>query len=655
MMNDTNTPIWIPSHDRINNSNFKKYFSFLKTQFNKEFSEYNELYSWSITEIEEFWRSIWEYSGIINSKSYHSILNKRIMPGADWFEGSRLNFAENLLRYRDDRIALISIREKHPTIKLSHTELYNLVARCAEGLKNLGVKRGDRVAGFVANYPESVIAMLATTSLGAIWSSTSPDFGIEGVFDRFSQIEPKILFTIESYNYNGKKIDCSQKIEDLREKISSIEKVILIKEFENFDENIESTSAKLNFSNYINFNDLINNTSTDNKFEQVAFDHPVYIMYSSGTTGKPKCIVHGAGGTLLQHFKELHLHTDVKREDKIAYYTTCGWMMWNWLVSGLQLGASIVLIDGSPVYPDNEILWKKIEEERITIFGTSPKYLSSIEKSGMVPKEKFDLSNLKTILSTGSPLSEENFNWIYRNVKTDIQLSSISGGTDIISCFMLGNPILPVYSGEIQCRGLGMKVEAYDENGNVVIDEKGELVCTQPFPSSPIYFWNDPENEKYKNAYFNRFPNVWHHGDFIKITQNGGVVVYGRSDATLNPGGVRIGTAEIYRVVESIEEVVDSLVVGQNWKNDIRVILFVVLKDELVLDDKLIEKIKTKIRIATTPRHTPSIIYQIESIPHTISGKKVELAVTRILNGEKVDNKEALANPESLDQFYKYQ
>ena len=655
MMNDTNTPIWIPSHDRINNSNFKKYFSFLKTQFNKEFSEYNELYSWSITEIEEFWRSIWEYSGIINSKSYHSILNKRIMPGADWFEGSRLNFAENLLRYRDDRIALISIREKHPTIKLSHTELYNLVARCAEGLKNLGVKRGDRVAGFVANYPESVIAMLATTSLGAIWSSTSPDFGIEGVFDRFSQIEPKILFTIESYNYNGKKIDCSQKIEDLREKISSIEKVILIKEFENFDENIESTSAKLNFSNYINFNDLINNTSTDNKFEQVAFDHPVYIMYSSGTTGKPKCIVHGAGGTLLQHFKELHLHTDVKREDKIAYYTTCGWMMWNWLVSGLQLGASIVLIDGSPVYPDNEILWKKIEEERITIFGTSPKYLSSIEKSGMVPKEKFDLSNLKTILSTGSPLSEENFNWIYRNVKTDIQLSSISGGTDIISCFMLGNPILPVYSGEIQCRGLGMKVEAYDENGNVVIDEKGELVCTQPFPSSPIYFWNDPENEKYKNAYFNRFPNVWHHGDFIKITQNGGVVVYGRSDATLNPGGVRIGTAEIYRVVESIEEVVDSLVVGQNWKNDIRVILFVVLKDELVLDDKHIEKIKTKIRIATTPRHTPSIIYQIESIPHTISGKKVELAVTRILNGEKVDNKEALANPESLDQFYKYQ
>ena len=576
------------------------------------------------------------------------------MPGAGWFEGAELNFAENLFRFRDDHIALISIREKHPTIKLSYKELYNLVSRCAEGLKNLGVKRGDRVAGFVTNYPESVIAMLAATSLGAIWSSTSPDFGIEGVFDRFSQIEPKILLAIESYNYGGKQIDCSEKIDKLLEKIPSIEKVIFINEFVDLKIPKKEKQDKVLTSKYIHFNELINNTSTDIKFEQLPFSHPIYIMYSSGTTGKPKCIVHGAGGTLLQHFKELHLHTDLKREDKVAYYTTCGWMMWNWLVSGLQLGASIVLIDGSPAFPSNEVLWKKIQEERITIFGTSPKYLSSIEKTGLIPKDKFNLESLRTILSTGSPLSEENFSWVYKNVKSDLQLSSISGGTDIISCFMLGCPILPVYSGEIQCRGLGMKVEAYDENGYPVIDEKGELVCTEPFPSSPIYFWNDPENEKYTSAYFIKFPNVWHHGDFIKITQNGGVIVFGRSDATLNPGGVRIGTAEIYRIVESIDEVVDSLVVGQNWNNDVRIILFVVLKNDIQINKNLIEKIKTKIRIAATPRHVPALIHQINEVPHTISGKKVELAVTRILNGELVDNKEALANPDSLEQFYKF-
>ncbi len=652
IMDENIFPIWTPSSESVKNSNLTQYFSFLKKHSHKDFNNYTDLYNWSITEIEEFWKSIWEYSQIIHSKSYFSILNKRIMPGAKWFEGVELNFAENLLRYRDDRIALISIREKHPTIHLTYKQLYNLVARCAEGLKRLGVKKGNRVAGFVTNYPESVIAMLATTSLGAIWSSTSPDFGIDGVFDRFSQIEPKILFAIKSYNYAGKNINSLEKIEKLSSRITSIKKVILIDEFEDPNNISQFDSNKIRSSNYIKFKDLINNTSTDIHFEQVPFDHPVYIMYSSGTTGKPKCIVHGAGGTLLQHFKELHLHTDVKREDKFAYYTTCGWMMWNWLVSSLQLGASVVLIDGSPVYPDNEFLWKKIEEEGITIFGTSPKFLSSIEKAGLIPNEKSNLSKLKTILSTGSPLSEENFNWVYKNVKSDLQLSSISGGTDIVSCFMLGCPILPVYSGEIQCRGLGMEVEAYDDNGNPVIDEKGELVCTEPFPSSPVYFWNDSNNEKYRKAYFDRFPNVWHHGDFIKIKKNGGVVVYGRSDATLNPGGVRIGTSEIYRIVESIDEVVDSLVVGQNWKNDVRVVLFVILKNEIVIDDKLVEKIKTKIRTSTTPRHVPAIVYQVESIPHTISGKKVELAVTRILNGEMVDNKEALANPESLEEYY---
>ncbi|MBI2646334.1 MAG: acetoacetate--CoA ligase [Deltaproteobacteria bacterium] len=637
-------PLWTPSQERIQKSNFTKYFYFLKNHYHLEFDSYEKLYQWSIQDISTFWESIWKFCDVKASTKYEKIMGAPKMPGTEWFRGAKLNFAQNLLRYRDDHVALISVGEDRPSKSLTYKELTLSVAQCAQSLKKLGVKKGDRVAGFIPNISEGVVAMLATSSLGAIWSSCSPDFGVKGVLDRFGQIQPKVLFTADGYSYNGKKFDSLEKVCQVAQEISSIQKIVVI-EYVNRAPQLESLSQALLW------NDFLSLDAKEISFEQLPFDHPLYILYSSGTTGVPKCIVHGQGGTLLQHLKELVLHTDLKREDRICYITTCGWMMWNWLVSSLAVGATIVLTEGSATYPTAAFRWKLIEQEKLTILGTSPKFISLCQNANIIPQKVAELASLKTLLSTGSPLSKDNFEWVYKNVKKDLQLSSISGGTDIISCFMLGNSLLAVYPEEIQCRGLGMKVEAFNDAGKSIVGQKGELVCTAPFPSMPIYFWDDPEQKKYLSAYFQRYPNIWHHGDYVEITARGGLIVYGRSDATLNPGGVRIGTAEIYRQMESLPEIKDSIVVGQQWQNDVRVILFVVLHGSYQLTEELITKIKKTIKEGASPRHVPAKILTVTDIPYTISGKKVELAVTRIIHNEPIKNKDALANPGSLEQF----
>lgn len=639
-------PLWTPSKERNQNANMTTFIKFINQKCGKEFVDYPELYDWSINNSADFWAAMWDFGEIKASRPYDNVVvDQNDMIGSRWFTGAKLNFAENLLRYRDDQVALVFKGEGQESLRITYAELYDRVARLAYSLREMGIAVGDRVAGFMPNMMETIIAMLATTSIGAIWSSCSPDFGIKGVLDRFGQIQPRVLFTANGYYYNGKAHDSLGRVAKILNEIPTVEKVVVVPY-------TESQPDINNLSNAVLFNDFLSEQNgLEIQFEQLPFDHPVYIMYSSGTTGIPKCIVHGAGGTLIQHLKELKLHADLKRSDTIFYFTTCGWMMWNWLVSSLALGATLLLYDGSPFYPNAEALFKMAQDEKVTIFGTSAKYLAAVEKEGVKPRETFDLSSLKAILSTGSPLSVESFAYVYRDIKENVCLSSISGGTDIISCFALGNPIGPVYPGELQCRGLGMKVQAFDYKGNSLINQKGELVCTASFPSMPIYFWNDEENIKFKKAYFNIFPNIWHHGDYIEITENGGVIIYGRSDATLNPGGVRIGTAEIYRQVESLEEIKDSLVVGQNWDNDVRVVLFVIMAEGINLDETLIKKIKTTIRENTTPRHVPAKIITVKDIPYTISGKKVELAVRNIIHNEPVENRDALANPQALDLY----
>ncbi len=635
--------LWLPSQDAIERTNMVKFIRFLNEKHGILISNYNELWQWSVDNIPTFWEDLWEFLDIKCSKHFSQVVDDPYrLPGARWFIGAELNFAENLLRYRDEVIAIVSVAERRDPIRLTYKELYKKVASLFRALKRDGVSPGDRVAGFMPNIYETVLAMLSATSLGAIWSSCSPDFGRKGVLDRFGQIEPKVLFTADGYYYNGKRYDSLERVREILKELPSIKRVVVVP-FTQENPDISGIPNAVILDDYVEEGEEV-------EFTQLPSDHPLYIMYSSGTTGLPKCMVQGAAGILVNHLKELVLHTDLKRDDVIFYYTTCGWMMWNWLVSSLAVGATVVLYDGSPFYPGPESLWKMAQDLGITVFGTSARYLAAIEKEGVEPR-KFDLSRLRAILSTGSPLALESFYYVYDKIKKDVCLSSISGGTDINGCFFAGNPMGPVYAGELQCRTLGMKVAIFDEKGKPILNKPGELVCLAASPSMPLYFWNDPDGKKYKSAYFDVFPGVWRHGDYAKITYTGGAIIYGRSDATLNPGGVRIGTADIYRVVETIDEVVDSLAVGQKWKGDERIILFVKLKPGVELTEELKNKIKKALRENLSPRHVPAKIIKVKDIPYTINMKKVEIAVRNIIHGLPVLNTDALANPECLEEY----
>jgi acetoacetyl-CoA synthetase len=657
------SPLWAPSPERIARANLTRFIEHVRALGGSAagVTDAASLYDWSIDELEPFWCAVWRFCGVVSetgdpdpSRDRVLIGRERVAPpdpvlGPRWFVDARLNFAENLLRYRDEREALVFWNEHGAQRRMTYAELYAAVARVASALRGMGIVPGDRVVGFIPNIPEAVVAMLAAVSVGAIWSSCSPDFGVNGVFDRFGQIQPRVLFCADGYRYAGRDIDCLDRVRQVAEQIPSIERIVVVpylrpnpdlsavRDAQTWDEFAPATArAPLTFTS-------------------LPFDHPLYIMYSSGTTGLPKCMVHGAGGTLIQHLKEMALLTDVTRNDRVFYFTTCGWMMWNWLVSNLALGATLILYDGAPLIRHRPILWDMAQDERITIFGTSAKWLALSEKEERRPIETHDLGALETILSTGSPLATHSFDYVYRHVKHDVRLSSISGGTDIISCFAGGNPIGPVWRGELQARALAMKVEVFDDDGRPLVEQQGELVCTAPFPSMPVSFWNDPDGSKYRAAYFEVYPNTWRHGDWAEVTAHGGMIIYGRSDATLNPGGVRIGTAEIYRQVEQLPEVVESLVIGQtlpgNGGEDVRIVLFVRLAEGLTLGDQLRDKIRAQIRDNTSPHHVPKKIIQVTDIPRTISGKITELAVRDVVHGRPVKNVDALANPAALELF----
>jgi len=642
--------LWQPSEKRIKQANMTKFIGFVNKKYGLKINSYAQLYNWSIKNIPDFWAAMWEFGGIKASRRYDKVVDDLgKFPGARWFIGAKLNFAENLLKYRDDYVAFIFKGENQKSARMTYTEVYNTVARLAKSLREIGVAPGDRVCAYMPNLMETAIAMLASTSIGATWASCGADLGTQAALDRLGQIEPKVLFTADGYFYKGKTFNTLLNAEKISKGILSLEKVIVASY-------VETKPDISNIPNSVHYDDFLSpEKQPEIRFEQLPFNHPVYIMFSSGTTGKPKCMVQGAG-VLINHLKELMLHTDLKREDMIMYITSCSWMMWNWLLSSLALGATIVLYDGNPNYPDPSAMWKLIQNEKITIFGCSASYINYLRSEGVKPRKDYDLSSLREISQTGSPLSAEGFEYVYREIKKDLHFNSISGGTDINGCFAAGSPTLPVHAGELQAPALGMKMKAFDEKGNPIVDQQGELICEAPSPSMPLYFWNDPDNERYKEAYFTFYPdkNVWRHGDSIMIhSDTGGITFFGRSDAVLKPSGVRIGTAEIYNVVEKLEEIADSVAIGQNWKGDQRIILFVKLAPGYSLTEDLKNKIIKTLRENASPRHVPALIIEVPDVPYTFNMKKVEIAVTNIIHGKPVLNRDALINPESLDYFEK--